>query len=138
MFIIGCVMTMFVNMPLFDGSSNSKSLVPYPGAICTRAWTEMILMPVFNEAIFTAVGYDGSQLFSFFLPRAWDKSRPKVCVIALFCAVKAYVKCTVGSEKVILRFKPMLNNCMHTSLCLDFTSVCFQSNLDWFLLIYKP
>ena len=108
MFIIGSVMTMFVYMPTFDGCSNSKSLVPYPGALCTRAWTEMNLMPVFNEAIFTAVGHDGSQLFSFFSPTAWDKSRPKVYVIALFCAVKAYVKCTVGSENVIL----------HSSFCL--------------------
>lgn len=46
-------------MPIFDRHPNSKSLVLYPEALCTQAWTQMNLMAVFNEDIFTAVGHDG-------------------------------------------------------------------------------
>lgn len=47
------------NMPIFERHPNSKSLVLYPEALCTQAWTQMNLMAVFNEDIFTAVGHDG-------------------------------------------------------------------------------
>lgn len=47
------------NMSVFDRQPNSKSLVLYPEALCTQAWTQMNLMAVFNEDIFTAAGHDG-------------------------------------------------------------------------------
>lgn len=47
------------NMPIFERHPNSKSLVLYPEALCTQAWTQMNSMAVFNEDIFTAVGHDG-------------------------------------------------------------------------------
>ena len=43
-----------------------------------------------------------SQIFSSpFAHSLGDKSRPEVGVIELFNAIKAYVKCTIGSENVI-------------------------------------
>jgi hypothetical protein len=42
----------------FDKRSNSMSLVCYPEALCIQAWAQMNLIPVFNEDIFTAVGYE--------------------------------------------------------------------------------
>lgn len=47
------------NISIFDRQPNFKSLVLYPEALCTQAWTQMNLMAVFNEDIFTAVGHDG-------------------------------------------------------------------------------
>lgn len=53
----------------FDRHTNSKSLVLYPEALCTQTWTQMNLMAVFNEDIFTAFGHDG---FTDISPAAWD------------------------------------------------------------------
>lgn len=47
------------NMSISERHPNSKSLVLYPEALCTQAWTQMNLMAVFNEDIFTAFGHDG-------------------------------------------------------------------------------
>ncbi len=35
------------------------AFIIYPEALCTQAWTQMNLMAIFNEDIFTAVGHDG-------------------------------------------------------------------------------
>jgi hypothetical protein len=58
------------------------SLVSYPEALCIQAWTQVNLMPVFNETFLQLLAMKVSQIFSLlFLPMAWDKSRPEVRVI---------------------------------------------------------
>lgn len=46
-------------MSISERHPNTKSLALHPEALCTQAWTQMNLMAVFNEDIFTAVGHDG-------------------------------------------------------------------------------
>lgn len=68
-----------------------------------------------------------SQIFnSPFAHGLGHKSRPEVGVIELFYAIKAYVKCTVGSENVIQPELVIAYTHILLSRLFSVPSVCFQ------------
>lgn len=80
------------NMSIPERHPHSKSLVLYPEALCTQAWTQMNLMAVFNEDIFTAVGHDGFTDGSHFAHSSGHESRSKVGEVELFISIKVFSK----------------------------------------------
>lgn len=84
---------------IFVRHPDSKSLVCYPEALCTEAWTQMNLA-VFNEDVFTAVGHNDLTDIWLAVAHSLDRSRPKFGLIELFYIIKAYVNCTVDSVKI--------------------------------------
>lgn len=111
-----------------------KSLVIYPKALCTEAWTQMNVMVYFNESIFAALGHGGFSDRSSFAHSSGYWSAAEISRMDSFYAVKYFVKLYCRQWKWD---SSGTRNYMHTSFCLDFSvsCVCFQFSfacLVWF------
>lgn len=92
-----------------------KSLVIYPEALCTKAWTQMNLMANFNEDIFTALGHGGFSDRSSFAHSSGYESAAEISRMDLNYAIKSFVKLYCWQWKWD---SAGTCNYIHTSFCL--------------------